>query len=288
MGGAPVTCPMCLAKVEAAPHPCTRCGSVYHAGCWPGAGCVVPGCGRPLDRPRTPAEPVPWHHTWQRWSLLAAFATLTGAYLRNDGAHPVPGELLVCAVLTACGSLALSVILGACYEISNGTGAASLYGNRAAMLVTFGSLSAPLIGGFGSAGLGLGVLALGIGWCGGTMCALSGVIVDRRRVPAAAVLFLEAAVLSTVVFAARDTRIQANTRACYANQKTIAGAMEMYNLDKNTRRTALDGMFFMQLKSGGYLQAIPQDPGAGAGSSGSYKDTGTGNGVRCVTHGSIQ
>src|ERR1700738_4848681 len=68
----------------------------------------------------------------------------------------------------------------------------------------------------------------------------------------------------------KAARERANTRACYANQKTVVGAMEMYNLDKNTKRTTLDGAFFTSLKSGGYLQSIPQDPGQGPGSSGNY------------------
>jgi type II secretion system protein G len=86
----------------------------------------------------------------------------------------------------------------------------------------------------------------------------------------------------------KAARERANTRACYANQKTIVGAMEMYNLDKNTRRALLDGPFFNDLKSGGYLQSVPQDPGFGPGSSDKYKETGSGNGISCVNHGSIQ
>jgi len=86
----------------------------------------------------------------------------------------------------------------------------------------------------------------------------------------------------------KAARERANTRACYANQKTVVGAMEMYNLDKNTKRTSLDGSFFTSLKSGGYLQSIPQDPGQGPGTSGNYKDTTENNGIKCVTHGSIQ
>jgi hypothetical protein len=83
-------------------------------------------------------------------------------------------------------------------------------------------------------------------------------------------------------------RARSLTRACYANQKTVVGAMEMYNLDKNTKRTTLDAAFFLSLKSGGYLQSIPQDPGEGPGTSGNYKDTSANNGIKCVLHGSIQ
>jgi prepilin-type N-terminal cleavage/methylation domain-containing protein len=86
----------------------------------------------------------------------------------------------------------------------------------------------------------------------------------------------------------KAARERANTRACYANQKTVVGAMEMYNLDKNTKRTTLDPGFFQSLKSGGYLQSVPQDPGQGPGSSSNYKDTNANNGIKCGIHGSIQ
>ncbi|MBI4860542.1 MAG: hypothetical protein HY815_09810 [Candidatus Riflebacteria bacterium] len=84
-----------------------------------------------------------------------------------------------------------------------------------------------------------------------------------------------------------DHRTRANTRACYANQKTVAGALEMYALDKNTKLTALDSSVWFRLKSGGYLQAIPQDPGFGPGSSSNYQWTSADGLVRCVVHGLI-
>jgi prepilin-type N-terminal cleavage/methylation domain-containing protein len=86
----------------------------------------------------------------------------------------------------------------------------------------------------------------------------------------------------------KAARERANTRACYANQKTVVGAMEMYNLDKNTKRTSLDGTFFVSLKSGGYLQSVPQDPGQGAGSSAHYQATDANNGIKCTVHEAIQ
>lgn len=86
----------------------------------------------------------------------------------------------------------------------------------------------------------------------------------------------------------KAARERANTRACYANQKTVVGAMEMYNLDKNTKRTSLDAGFFTSLKSGGYLQSIPSDPGQGNGTSGNYQATDANNGIKCSVHTSIQ
>ncbi len=84
----------------------------------------------------------------------------------------------------------------------------------------------------------------------------------------------------------RRARERANQRACYANQKTIAGAVEMYNLDYCTSVTTLDGSVFTNLKDAGYLQSIPDDPGGGIGSSGNYVLT---NGdISCSIHGAIQ
>lgn len=85
----------------------------------------------------------------------------------------------------------------------------------------------------------------------------------------------------------KAARERANTRACYANQKTVVGAVEMYNLDKNTKRSDLDQMW-TALKSGGYLQSVPQDPGQGSGTSAHYKTTSSGNGISCTIHGTIQ
>ena len=104
-------------------------------------------------------------------------------------------------------------------------------------------------------------------------------------------LFIVAAIIGVLAAIAvpshPHTRERANTRACYANQKTVVGAIEMYNLDKNTKRTTLDAAFFVALKSGGYLQSIPQDPGQGPGTSGNYHETAV-ESIGCRVHGTIQ
>ena len=102
-----------------------------------------------------------------------------------------------------------------------------------------------------------------------------------------AMLGCTAAIMIRNVQASRQ-RGRRGPRACYANQKTVVGAIEMYNLDKNTKRTVLDESFFTALRSGGYLQSLPQDPGEGPDSWSHYQTTGTGNGIRCVQHGSIE
>jgi type II secretion system protein G len=83
----------------------------------------------------------------------------------------------------------------------------------------------------------------------------------------------------------KRARERANTRACYANQKTIAGAVEMYNLDNNTI-AGIDSGTCNQLVSAGYLQSMPSDPGGGAAFT--YAAISGGNGISCSTHGQIQ
>ena len=86
----------------------------------------------------------------------------------------------------------------------------------------------------------------------------------------------------------RKARERANQRACYANQKTVAGALEMYNLDNNRSITALGGDgVWSNLRSQGYLQTIPDDPGHGGGTHTHYELTTEGD-IYCEKHGGIQ
>lgn len=94
-----------------------------------------------------------------------------------------------------------------------------------------------------------------------------------------------------VAHSARQSRLRANTRACFANQKSYAGAVEMFSLDKNVK---LDGQafnadFVAALIDGGYLRAAPYDPGGGG--TGSWKhyvlDPKAPSGIRCLVHGAV-
>jgi competence protein ComGC len=108
--------------------------------------------------------------------------------------------------------------------------------------------------------------------------------------PGPLVLTAAAGVLAAVAVPNfKHARDRANFRACYANQKTILGATEMYNLDKNTKQKELTPQFFQALKKDGYLQSIPSDPGQGPDSSASYYFTprGEGGGIACKVHGSV-
>jgi competence protein ComGC len=86
----------------------------------------------------------------------------------------------------------------------------------------------------------------------------------------------------------KGARDRANRRACYAYQKTYAGALEMYHLDHRDDVKVLDDAMRQKLVSEGYLMSIPVDPGQGPGSEGNYYfDEAVGNRVVCKMHGSI-
>lgn len=80
--------------------------------------------------------------------------------------------------------------------------------------------------------------------------------------------------------AARDRR------ACIGVQHTIAGAIEIYNMDQNTNVERLDAALFEKLVDGGYLQKLPEDPGWGPGTASHFAFDDAGNGVTCRVHGS--
>jgi len=82
----------------------------------------------------------------------------------------------------------------------------------------------------------------------------------------------------------KRARERANVKACWANQKTCAGALEMYNLDKSSS-DELSEEILHKLVDDGYLQAFPKDPGHG--DEYSYDPTDTDYGITCKNHGSI-
>lgn len=84
----------------------------------------------------------------------------------------------------------------------------------------------------------------------------------------------------------KAARERANQRACFANQKVIAGAAEMYRLDKNVKSTPVTPAFLEELKKSQYLMSVPSDPGQGEGTAANYYEVQGGNGVACKVHGS--
>ena len=77
------------------------------------------------------------------------------------------------------------------------------------------------------------------------------------------------------------------TRACFANQKTVASALQSYNLDRNEKRADYPDVM-QTLYSAGYIRSVPYDPGSGLGSSAQYQTTVAGFGITCKSHGPLQ
>ena len=83
----------------------------------------------------------------------------------------------------------------------------------------------------------------------------------------------------------RQARMKSNKRACYANQKTILGALEMYNLDFGDSITITTRDQLQTLADEKYLQGVPSDPGCKSEADNYQSDT-VGN-VWCKFHGTI-
>lgn len=84
----------------------------------------------------------------------------------------------------------------------------------------------------------------------------------------------------------RDRGGRGGIRSCFAIQKTLAGAYEMYDLDCN-RRTPVNAETCLQLVASGYLQSFPIDPGADPAPF-PWIQVPHGNGLLCLRHGAIQ
>jgi hypothetical protein len=89
----------------------------------------------------------------------------------------------------------------------------------------------------------------------------------------------------------RAARERANVRACYSNQRSIVGSVEMYSLDKklDMKTLTLDAALHARLKDGGYFRTDRPDPGQGPGSGSHYVlDPSAPCGIRCTVHGAVQ
>jgi len=75
-------------------------------------------------------------------------------------------------------------------------------------------------------------------------------------------------------------------RRCHSMQKAMAGALEMYNLDKNSPRLELTEGVARLLVDGGYLQSMPRHVGFHERSGEfAWISTSGGCGIMCLTHG---
>lgn len=82
----------------------------------------------------------------------------------------------------------------------------------------------------------------------------------------------------------RKARQQARQKACFANQRVILGAVEMYNMD-NTAMMSTD-LSIDTLSSGKYLRGTIQAPESGCSYAFTADITNDGQ-VNCAVHGSI-
>lgn len=87
----------------------------------------------------------------------------------------------------------------------------------------------------------------------------------------------------------KAAREKAHMRACYENQRKIAGAIEMYNLDLNSRISAISADFLNTLVSRQYLKTYPIDPATGDRDAYSIVTlSGDKSSVVCRFHGSVE
>ena len=81
-----------------------------------------------------------------------------------------------------------------------------------------------------------------------------------------------------------EARDRSNLRACFANQNTLLGALEMYNLDMDKTLIIKNADDMKILVDERYIQGMPKDPRY---NTDSYRSDEHGN-VWCTNHGTIQ
>jgi len=282
-------CPVCREPVREPCFHCPACRTACHPGCFRTSGCVVAGCPgrRTVAGPRQDSDPTSrlWTPCLCCWALLSVGALLS--LFLSATASPmwrlVPGPLLSAVMWVSVTTTGLAFSHDLVLEPNRKDQMGTL-----ACALLFVTLPVSVLLSWTFPWALSTVLSVGLGSFG--LFAIVGMISDRRKVRAVAALplALVAVFLAGAITQALDHRQRANSRACYSNQKCIAGAIEMYDLDKNTKVTSLDPAMWKALRSGGYLQWIPPDPGEGPGSNPNYRFTPGGNRVRCEVHGSIQ
>jgi prepilin-type N-terminal cleavage/methylation domain-containing protein len=84
----------------------------------------------------------------------------------------------------------------------------------------------------------------------------------------------------------KKAREQAREKSCYANQRVILGAVEMYNMDNSAMiSTGLTGKL-TTLKDQGYLKSEPQCPST-TGVYSETEDMSGGGKVSCTIHQTV-
>jgi Tfp pilus assembly protein PilE len=98
-------------------------------------------------------------------------------------------------------------------------------------------------------------------------------------------VFVGGIIASIAVPSFQKARLKAQQRACFANQKTIAAATEMYNLDFNTRVDKLNPAFFQILLKKGYFKRLPECPASRK--NGTNYSINSSSEITCKVHGSV-
>ena len=83
----------------------------------------------------------------------------------------------------------------------------------------------------------------------------------------------------------RKARSNARKTACFANQRVLLGATEMWNMDHENMQTKIDSAFIEKLVEEKYLRSYPTCP-----EGGTYSSTGdltTGGKITWSKHGPI-
>jgi hypothetical protein len=289
-------CALCESAEASKVFPCLGCETPYHEKCVAQRGCAHPGCALEGLRGRhvLPRDALLW--PVGRFLWMVTLACVVATFLRAQGAHAVSHDTLQILTVGVVAAALSFTSLAYLRDLTHPAGrllAAEIVGRVLALcagicwIFSIPQRTDTLVG----VGFALLVCGIVVTWFRRgrkTHHPLRHEGMPEIAVGLVCAWFLAAAVLFFLIFGSGSKRGErANSRACYANQKTLAGALEMYNVDRKSR-LPFDPALYGPFKSGGYLQSIPQDPGQGYGTSGNYKATDSINGITCRVHGSIQ
>lgn len=273
--------------------PCLGCETRAHDACLVKLGCQTPEC--PLIGMRGEAMMPQPSRVWQagRWAWLLVTACVVAALLRRQAQHVVSGDSLKQLFLGAvAAALALTAMA---FARDRGTRSGRVLARelegRTGMCLALLLVVAGLWAKNGE--------AIVAGYLAGLLAAVWNQCRRGRKTHhplrrSMSMLDIYVALSCILVLVAIGgpgywaAKQRATTRACYANQKTILGAMEMFGLDRNHKTGQPLRPPLAELRAGGYLQSIPQDPGEGPGTEDHYRLTDEEAGITCEVHGAIQ
>ncbi|MBI4859222.1 MAG: hypothetical protein HY815_02965 [Candidatus Riflebacteria bacterium] len=135
-----------------------------------------------------------------------------------------------------------------------------------------------------------GMAMLESGWLFALALSVLGLLLDeqrRRAIATTALVMFALCCLAVIRPNLESTEKEAHRRACFNLQRTIAGAIELYNQDGKGREP-LGEKYLLQLQAAGYLKEVPVDPGFRRSSRNHFKHIFEGNGITCTAHGRIE